>query len=105
MEPARIAHLILFLAIAPPATGVGAGEEKAADPPAPQPAEGKYAGDCSRSGCHEDVKVRDFQHGPVAVGQCGACHRPVEGQEHAFESPREESQLCTFPTAERRGTS
>ncbi len=27
---------------------------------------------------------------------CGTCHKPVKGEEHKFESPRDEKELCTF---------
>jgi predicted CXXCH cytochrome family protein len=97
-----ILSLVLVLAIAPgsqgaqesPAPKKAAGEEAPEKEGTKDP--GKYSGDCARSGCHEALKKQPFVHGPVSLGQCGPCHKPVEGEEHKFESPREEKELCIF---------
>jgi predicted CXXCH cytochrome family protein len=52
--------------------------------------------DCTKAGCHSDVKDYKAIHGPVNVNACDACHKLTDASSHKFALTREKAQLCTF---------
>ncbi|QNN24304.1 tetratricopeptide repeat protein [Planctomycetales bacterium ZRK34] len=51
---------------------------------------------CIRSGCHENRLNYNYVHGPVAAGDCGACHKLTDEADHRFQLLREKQDLCTY---------
>src|SRR5262245_25926836 len=86
----RIAHLTLALTAL---AGCRSREEPAPSPATPSGKEGAVKATtapaklvrtrpdhvepgmtCATAGCHADLKERRHVHGPIAVGNCDACH-------------------------------
>ncbi len=56
-----------------------------------------FAGDsgkCITGKCHKGMLDRKYVHGPVAVEECGDCHKAAGGG-HKFVLVAEPPQLCT----------
>jgi predicted CXXCH cytochrome family protein len=49
---------------------------------------------CANATCHADFAKKEYVHGPIAVGECKACHTWKDNQ-HDFSLPREGAKLCT----------
>jgi len=64
---------------------------------------------CVTALCHETMGKERYVHGPVAAGDCVACHTPVDttsmynGQEHTFQLAQQGVQLC-YMCHERQDT-
>lgn len=48
---------------------------------------------CVTSQCHSAMGKGKFVHGPVAVGECSACHEPLNGK-HKFKPVNDVAGLC-----------
>jgi len=62
---------------------------------AAEPEATKYAGNCTKAGCHEEYVKRPVVHSPVETGACDACHEAVTGAEHKFKLMAAGAALCT----------
>ena len=51
---------------------------------------------CVTEECHADYSKKAYVHGPVALGDCKSCHKPVNEQEHTFELERKGPDLCQY---------
>jgi len=51
---------------------------------------------CVTEECHADYSKKVYVHGPVALGDCKSCHKPVNEQEHTFELSRKGPDLCQY---------
>jgi len=49
---------------------------------------------CITSECHAGYTAKKYQHGPVALGFCKFCHRPVDESQHTFKLLRQDGFLC-----------
>jgi predicted CXXCH cytochrome family protein len=47
---------------------------------------------CISEKCHNDMGKAKFVHGPVAIGECTSCHKPVSS--HTFEPINDVGELC-----------
>lgn len=55
-------------------------------------AKGKEVGKCVSGKCHSEMGKEKYVHGPVAVGECRICHKPVG--KHEFEPIKKASDIC-----------
>ena len=51
---------------------------------------------CVTEECHADYGKKAYVHGPVSLGDCKACHKPLNPQEHTFEYDRKGRDLCEY---------
>lgn len=51
---------------------------------------------CVTAECHTDYGQIEYVHGPVALGDCKACHKPLNPQEHTYQMAREGADLCQY---------
>jgi len=51
---------------------------------------------CMTAECHADYGERAEVHGPVALGDCTSCHKPLNEQEHTYQMAREGADLCQY---------
>lgn len=59
---------------------------------------------CTTGGCHATEMDHPFQHGPVAVGACDACHVTADAAAHTFALRRQGRELCIFCHIDKSGT-
>ncbi|MEI6125942.1 MAG: cytochrome c3 family protein, partial [Pseudomonadota bacterium] len=50
---------------------------------------------CVTSKCHATMGKEKFVHGPVAVGDCSACHKLLSKEEHKFQKITSSVALCS----------
>ena len=43
---------------------------------------------CVTDECHADYGKKEYVHGPVGLGDCTACHKPLVPEEHTFQFER-----------------
>ncbi|GBE34710.1 doubled CXXCH motif [bacterium BMS3Bbin06] len=55
-------------------------------------ADAKTTASCVTSKCHSKLGKDKFVHGPVAVGECKVCHKPIA--KHKFKPIKKVSRLC-----------
>jgi predicted CXXCH cytochrome family protein len=51
---------------------------------------------CVTSDCHADYSRKEYVHGPVTLGDCKSCHKPLDPQKHTYEFVRKEKDLCEY---------
>ena len=51
---------------------------------------------CVTGECHADYGKKAFVHGPVGLGDCKACHKPLKPEEHTYEFVRQGRDLCEY---------
>jgi predicted CXXCH cytochrome family protein len=51
---------------------------------------------CVTGECHADYGKKAFVHGPVGLGDCKACHKPLNPKEHTYEYVRQGRDLCEY---------
>ncbi len=51
---------------------------------------------CVTAECHADYSKKAYVHGPVSLGDCKACHKSLNPQEHTFEYDRKGRDLCEY---------
>ncbi len=51
---------------------------------------------CISAECHTDYGQKAYVHGPVGLGECKSCHKPLNEQEHTYQMAREGSDLCHY---------
>jgi len=51
---------------------------------------------CVTEECHADYGKKAFVHGPVGLGDCKACHKPLNPEEHTYEFDRKGRDLCEY---------
>ncbi len=49
---------------------------------------------CITAKCHATFGTEKFVHGPVAVGECKACHQPVQNEKHKFVPIKKAEDFC-----------
>ena len=51
---------------------------------------------CVTEECHADYSKKAYVHGPVGLGDCTACHKPLVPEEHTFQFERKGRDLCEY---------
>jgi len=51
---------------------------------------------CLTAECHAEYNQNAEVHGPVALGDCKSCHKPVNEQEHTYQMARKGPELCQY---------
>jgi len=51
---------------------------------------------CVTAECHGDYTEQPYVHGPVSLGDCKGCHKPVDPQAHTYQMAREGRDLCEY---------
>ena len=51
---------------------------------------------CVTEECHADYGKKAYIHGPVGLGDCKACHKSLNPQEHTYEFVRTGKDLCEY---------
>jgi len=51
---------------------------------------------CVTEECHAEYSKRAYIHGPVGLGDCKACHKPLEPKEHTWQFVRKPRDLCEY---------
>ena len=51
---------------------------------------------CITAECHTEYGKMAEVHGPVALGDCKSCHKPLNEQEHTYKLAREGADLCHY---------
>jgi predicted CXXCH cytochrome family protein len=51
---------------------------------------------CVTEECHADYGKKAYVHGPVGLGDCTACHKPLNPEEHTFQFDRKGRNLCEY---------
>jgi len=51
---------------------------------------------CVTEECHADYSKRAYVHGPVGLGDCQSCHKPLDANEHTWKFAREGKDLCEY---------
>lgn len=51
---------------------------------------------CMTAECHTEYGKMAEVHGPVALGDCKSCHKPLNVQEHTYQLAREGADLCQY---------
>ncbi len=51
---------------------------------------------CTTEECHTVFGEKAYLHGPVGLGNCQACHKPVDPNKHSWEFVRKENDLCEY---------
>jgi predicted CXXCH cytochrome family protein len=51
---------------------------------------------CVTQDCHADYGKKAYVHGPVGLGDCKSCHKPVEPTEHTWQFVRTGKDLCQY---------
>ena len=51
---------------------------------------------CVTKECHISFGKKAVVHGPVGLGDCKSCHKPVDPAKHTFEPSRKGRDLCEF---------
>ena len=51
---------------------------------------------CVTEECHSDYGKKAYVHGPVGLGDCKSCHKPVDPNEHTWQFVRKGKDLCEY---------
>lgn len=51
---------------------------------------------CVTEECHSDYGKKAYVHGPVGLGDCTACHKPLSVEEHTWQFERTGKDLCEY---------
>jgi predicted CXXCH cytochrome family protein len=51
---------------------------------------------CVTEECHADYAKKAYVHGPVGLGDCKACHKPLKPEEHTWQFVRKDRDLCEY---------
>jgi predicted CXXCH cytochrome family protein len=51
---------------------------------------------CVTEECHADYGKKEYVHGPVGLGDCTSCHKPLEPTEHTWHFERKGKDLCEY---------
>jgi predicted CXXCH cytochrome family protein len=51
---------------------------------------------CVTEECHTDYAKKAYVHGPVGLGDCKACHKPLKPEEHTWQFVRKGRDLCEY---------
>jgi len=51
---------------------------------------------CVTEECHAEYGKKAYIHGPVGLGDCTACHKPLVPEEHTFQFERKGRDLCEY---------
>jgi len=51
---------------------------------------------CVTAECHAEYGKKAFVHGPVGLGDCTACHKPLSSEEHTWQFERKGRDLCEY---------
>lgn len=49
---------------------------------------------CNQMDCHDQYEMKEYLHGPIAIGDCTSCHKPDVVAQHTFKFAREGNDLC-----------
>ncbi|MBE0535564.1 MAG: cytochrome C [Phycisphaerae bacterium] len=58
---------------------------------------------CNQTDCHDQFEMKEYLHGPIALGECTGCHKPDNPAEHTFKFAREGNDLCVNCHLEQTG--
>jgi predicted CXXCH cytochrome family protein len=50
---------------------------------------------CGQMECHDGFEMKEYLHGPIALGECTVCHKPDDVAKHTFKFARKGNDLCT----------
>ncbi len=51
---------------------------------------------CVTEECHAEYGKKAYVHGPVGLGDCTACHKPLKQEEHTWQFDRKGRDLCEY---------
>ncbi len=51
---------------------------------------------CVTEECHADYSKKAYVHGPVGLGDCKSCHKPLDSNKHTYQFAREGKDLCEY---------
>jgi len=51
---------------------------------------------CVTEECHAEYGKKAHVHGPVSLGDCTACHKPLIPEEHTWQFERKGRDLCEY---------
>ncbi|MHC4556664.1 MAG: cytochrome c3 family protein [Planctomycetota bacterium] len=51
---------------------------------------------CVTEECHADYSKKAFVHGPIGLGDCKSCHKPLKPEEHTWQYVRKGKDLCEY---------
>ncbi|MHC4685521.1 MAG: cytochrome c3 family protein [Planctomycetota bacterium] len=51
---------------------------------------------CVTEECHADYNKKAYVHGPVGLGECDSCHKPLEVEQHTWQFARKKEDLCEY---------
>ncbi len=51
---------------------------------------------CVTEECHAEYGQKAYVHGPVGLGDCTACHKPLKPEEHTWQFERKGRYLCEY---------
>ena len=51
---------------------------------------------CVTEECHADYSKKAWVHGPVGLGDCKSCHKPLDSNEHTYQFVRKGKDLCEY---------
>lgn len=51
---------------------------------------------CVTAECHAEYAKKAHVHGPVSLGECDACHKPLKVEEHTWQFVRKGKDLCEY---------
>jgi predicted CXXCH cytochrome family protein len=51
---------------------------------------------CVTEECHAEYGKKAYVHGPVSLGDCTACHKPLNPEEHTWQFERKGKDLCEY---------
>jgi len=51
---------------------------------------------CVTEECHGEYAKKAYVHGPVGLGDCMACHKPLEPEEHTWQFEQKGGDLCEY---------
>lgn len=51
---------------------------------------------CVTEECHAEYSKKEYVHGPVGLGDCTACHKPLNPEEHTWQFERKGKDLCEY---------
>jgi predicted CXXCH cytochrome family protein len=58
---------------------------------------------CVTEECHTDYSQKAYVHGPVGLGDCKSCHKPLDPAQHTYELVRQGKDLCEYCHLDQTG--
>lgn len=51
---------------------------------------------CVTEECHADYSKKAYVHGPVGLGDCKSCHKPLDSNKHTYQFVQKGKDLCEY---------